>query len=132
MKEKRQGSLLRLGLAAALACGMAPAAAFAEPQAPITGGPAPAGGVGRGGGGATPARPSRPRAIRPPLSPLNLPAPPMALPTLAPQSAPAPKPAQRPIPQQRSPGRAPTPPRPALPPARPIPWPEPSWRRTSP
>ncbi len=36
MKEKRQGSLLRLGLAAALACGMAPAAAFAEPQAQIT------------------------------------------------------------------------------------------------
>ena len=31
MKEKRQGSLLRLGLAAALACGMTPAAAFAEP-----------------------------------------------------------------------------------------------------
>ena len=32
MREKRRGSLLRLGLAAALACGMAPAAAFAQPE----------------------------------------------------------------------------------------------------
>ncbi|MCR2027287.1 hypothetical protein [Adlercreutzia muris] len=32
MREKRRGSLLRLGLAAALACGMAPAAALAEPE----------------------------------------------------------------------------------------------------
>ena len=32
MREKRRGSLLRLGLAAALACGMMPAAALAEPE----------------------------------------------------------------------------------------------------
>lgn len=32
MREKRQGSLLRLGLAAALACGMTPAVALAEPE----------------------------------------------------------------------------------------------------
>ena len=36
MREKRRGSLLRLGLAAALACGMAPAVAFAAPEAQIT------------------------------------------------------------------------------------------------
>ena len=36
MRERRQGSLLRLGLAAALACGMMPAAACAEPEAQIT------------------------------------------------------------------------------------------------
>ena len=36
MREKRRGSLLSLGLAAALACGMVPAAALAEPQAKIT------------------------------------------------------------------------------------------------
>ena len=36
MREKRRGSLLRLGLAAALACGMAPAAAFAAPEVQIT------------------------------------------------------------------------------------------------
>ncbi|MCR2028149.1 hypothetical protein [Adlercreutzia muris] len=36
MREKRRGSLLRLGLAAALACGMMPAAAFAEPEGQIT------------------------------------------------------------------------------------------------
>ena len=41
MKEKRQGSLLRLGLAAALACGMAPAVALAEPEAQITETPPP-------------------------------------------------------------------------------------------
>ena len=35
MREKRSRSLLRLGLAAALACGMMPAAAFATPEAPI-------------------------------------------------------------------------------------------------
>ncbi len=32
MREKRRGSLLSLGLAAALACGMFPAAALAEPE----------------------------------------------------------------------------------------------------
>ncbi|WP_255202147.1 hypothetical protein [Adlercreutzia caecimuris] len=36
MREKRRGSLLRLGLAAALACGMVPAAALAEPEGQIT------------------------------------------------------------------------------------------------
>ena len=36
MREKRRGSLLRLGLAAALACGMGPAAALAEPEGQIT------------------------------------------------------------------------------------------------
>ncbi|MCR2038524.1 hypothetical protein [Adlercreutzia caecimuris] len=36
MREKRRGSLLRLGLAAALACGMMPAAALAEPEGQIT------------------------------------------------------------------------------------------------
>ncbi len=36
MRERRRGSLLRLGLAAALACGMVPAAALAEPQDQIT------------------------------------------------------------------------------------------------
>ena len=36
MREKRRGSLLSLGLAAALACGMVPAAALAEPPAKIT------------------------------------------------------------------------------------------------
>ena len=32
MREKRRGSLLSLGLAAALACGMTPAVALAEPE----------------------------------------------------------------------------------------------------
>ena len=41
MREKRRGSLLRLGLAAALACGMVPAAALAEPQDQITETPPP-------------------------------------------------------------------------------------------
>ena len=36
MLDKRRGSLLRLGLAAALACGMMPAAALAEPEGQIT------------------------------------------------------------------------------------------------
>ena len=36
MREKRRGSLLSLGLAAALACGMMPAAALAEPEGQIT------------------------------------------------------------------------------------------------
>ncbi len=36
MREKRRGSLLRLGMAAALALGMTPAAAFADPGAEIT------------------------------------------------------------------------------------------------
>ena len=36
MRERRQGSLLSLGLAAALACGMVPAAALAEPEDQIT------------------------------------------------------------------------------------------------
>ena len=36
MRDKRRGSLLRLGLAAALACGMMPAAALAEPEGQIT------------------------------------------------------------------------------------------------
>ena len=36
MREKRAVSLLSLGLAAALACGMVPAAALAEPQDQIT------------------------------------------------------------------------------------------------
>ena len=36
MRERRQGSLLRLGLAAALACGMTPAVALAEPEGQIT------------------------------------------------------------------------------------------------
>ena len=35
MRETRRGSLLRLGLAAALACGMVPAAALAEPEGQI-------------------------------------------------------------------------------------------------
>ena len=41
MREKRQGSLLRLGLAAVLACGMLPAVALAEPEAQITQTPPP-------------------------------------------------------------------------------------------
>ena len=41
MREKRQGSLLRLGLAAVLACGMLPAVALAEPEAQITETPPP-------------------------------------------------------------------------------------------
>ena len=41
MREKRRGSLLRLGLAAVLACGMLPAAAFAEPEGQITETPPP-------------------------------------------------------------------------------------------
>ena len=41
MREKRRGSLLSLGLAAALACGMVPAAALAEPQDQITETPPP-------------------------------------------------------------------------------------------
>ncbi len=36
MPTKRRGSLLRLGLAAALACGMMPAAALASPEDPST------------------------------------------------------------------------------------------------
>lgn len=36
MREKRSRSLLSLGLAAALACGMMPAAALAEPEGQIT------------------------------------------------------------------------------------------------
>ena len=36
MREKHSRSLLSLGLAAALACGMVPAAAFAEPGDQIT------------------------------------------------------------------------------------------------
>ena len=36
MREKRRGSLLRLGLAAVLACGMLPAAALAEPEGQST------------------------------------------------------------------------------------------------
>ncbi len=35
MRERRQGSLLSLGLAAALVCGMVPAAALAEPEGQI-------------------------------------------------------------------------------------------------
>ena len=41
MREKRRGSLLRLGLAAALACGMMPATALAEPEGQITETPPP-------------------------------------------------------------------------------------------
>ena len=41
MREKRRGSLLRLGLAAVLACGMPPAVALAEPEAQITEPPPP-------------------------------------------------------------------------------------------
>lgn len=41
MREKRRGSLLRLGMAAALALGMTPAAAFADPGAEITETPPP-------------------------------------------------------------------------------------------
>ncbi|WP_304426994.1 hypothetical protein [uncultured Adlercreutzia sp.] len=33
MREKRRGSLFRLGLAAVLAAGLVPAAAFADPEA---------------------------------------------------------------------------------------------------
>ena len=33
MNEKRRGSLLRLGLAAALTCGLLPATALAQPEA---------------------------------------------------------------------------------------------------
>ena len=36
MREKQRGSLLSLGLAAVLACGMLPAVALAEPEAQIT------------------------------------------------------------------------------------------------
>ena len=36
MREKRRGSLLSLGLAAALACGMMPAAALAESEGQST------------------------------------------------------------------------------------------------
>ncbi len=36
MREKRRGSLLRLGMAAALALGMLPAAAFADPETQVT------------------------------------------------------------------------------------------------
>ena len=36
MRDTRRGSLLSLGLAAALACGMMPAAALAEPEGQIT------------------------------------------------------------------------------------------------
>ena len=36
MSEKRRGSLFRLGMAAALALGMVPAAAFADPEAQVT------------------------------------------------------------------------------------------------
>ena len=36
MREKRSRSLLRLGLAAVLACGMLPATAAAEPEGQIT------------------------------------------------------------------------------------------------
>ena len=36
MSEKRRGSLLRLGMAAALALGMVPAAAFADPENDFT------------------------------------------------------------------------------------------------
>ena len=50
MKEKRSRSLLRLGLAAALACGMTPAVALAEPEAQITERPPHRGGGGAGGG----------------------------------------------------------------------------------
>ncbi|WP_304598163.1 hypothetical protein [Adlercreutzia caecimuris] len=41
MREKRSRSLLSLGLAAALACGMVPAAALAEPEGQITETPPP-------------------------------------------------------------------------------------------
>ncbi len=41
MREKRRGSLLSLGLAAALACGMMPAAALAESEGQITETPPP-------------------------------------------------------------------------------------------
>lgn len=41
MSEKRRGSLLRLGLAAVLACGMIPAAAFADPDVQIEETPPP-------------------------------------------------------------------------------------------
>lgn len=41
MPTKRRGSLLRLGLAAALACGMMPAAALASPEGPSTETPPP-------------------------------------------------------------------------------------------
>ena len=41
MREKRSRSLLRLGLAAVLACGMTPAVALAEPEAQITETPPP-------------------------------------------------------------------------------------------
>lgn len=41
MKQKRRGSLLRLGLAAALACGMVPATALAAPESPSTETPPP-------------------------------------------------------------------------------------------
>ncbi len=41
MREKRSRSLLRLGLAAMLACGMTPAVAVAEPEAQITETPPP-------------------------------------------------------------------------------------------
>ena len=41
MREKRRGSLLSLGLAAALACGMVPALALAEPEGQGTETPPP-------------------------------------------------------------------------------------------
>ena len=36
MSEKRRGSLFRLGMAAVLAAGLVPAAAFADPEADFT------------------------------------------------------------------------------------------------
>ena len=47
MRERRQGSLLSLGLAAALACGMVPAAALAEPEGQIIETPPPSGFLSR-------------------------------------------------------------------------------------
>ena len=41
MREKRQGSLLSLGLAAMLACGMLPVTAAAEPEGTFTETPPP-------------------------------------------------------------------------------------------
>ncbi|MCR2028141.1 hypothetical protein N1614_09875 [Adlercreutzia muris] len=41
MREKRRGSLLSLGLAAVLACGMLPAVALAEPEGQGTQTPPP-------------------------------------------------------------------------------------------
>ena len=41
MSEKRRGSLFRLGLAAVLAAGLVPAAAFADPEADFAETPPP-------------------------------------------------------------------------------------------